>query len=438
MLRLLHGSARNCEGASRRDFLRVGALTGLGLSLPHMLAARAAERRQTRDVSCILVWTLGGTSHHDTFDPKPDAPAAVRGEFGTATTAVPGVRFSDIMTRLSRELNRYAVLRSLNPRNGAHGSADYIMQSGHRFSTTMVHPCYGSVVSQHKGFKTRMPPFVQLGSAVNKIVGGGTAGYLGVVHNPYEILSDPSSERFSAGDLVPPAGLDTGRLRRREAVFQTLDALQRQADADPPAFGALDTHYRAALNLIAAPETREAFDLGRENASLRDDYGRTRFGQSLLLARRLVEAGVRFVTVSDNGWDTHQNNFRQLKDTLMPPVDRGLPALLADLQQRGMLDTTLVVWLTDFGRTPQINPSSGRDHWATAAFAVMAGAGIPGGSVLGRTDGDGGRPTDAEYFPEDVAATLYAKLGIPLDTIFRTPDGRPMRMNEGRPIRDWM
>jgi uncharacterized protein (DUF1501 family) len=171
---------------------------------------------------------------------------------------------------------------------------------------------------------------------------------------------------------------------------------------------------------------------------LRDQYGRNRFGQSLLLARRLVEAGVRFITVSDNGWDTHQDNFRQLKNRLMPPVDQGLPTLLADLQQRGMLDTTLVVWLTDFGRTPQINPSSGRDHWATAGCVVMAGAGVPGGSVVGRTDSEGGQPTDAEYFPEDVAATIYAKLGIPHDLMHRTPDGRPIRVNEGRPIREWM
>lgn len=438
MLSLLPGFARNCEGVHRRDLLRVGALTGFGLSLPNWFAARAAQTKPARDVSCILIWTLGGTSHHDTFDPKPDAPEAVRGEFKTIASAVPGVRFSEIMPRLARDAHRYGLLRSLNPRNGAHGSADFVMMSGHRFSTTTKYPCFGSVVSQHQGFKTRMPPFVQLGSAVNKIEGGGTSGFLGVVHNPYELLADPSAATFSAGDLVPPTAINGDRQRLRQNVLQTLDGLQRSLDTEPAAYSALDSHYRAALNLIAAPETKRAFDLDQEAARLRDNYGRNRFGQSLLLARRLVEAGVRFVTVTNDGWDTHQDNFRALKNKLMPPVDLGLPALLADLDQRGMLETTLVVWLTDFGRTPQVNPSSGRDHWATAACAVMAGAGVPGGSVVGRTDSEGGQPIDSQYFPEDVAATLYAKLGIPLDLMLRTPDGRPVRMNEGQPIREWM
>lgn len=389
-------------------------------------------------MSCILIWTLGGTSHHDTFDPKPDASSAVRGEFQTIATAVPGVRFAEVAPHMARELPRYGLLRSLNPRNGAHGSADFVMMSGHRFSVTTVYPCFGSVISQHQGFRTRMPPFVQLGNAVNKVNGGGTAGFLGDVHNPFEVLGDPNAERFSAGDLIQPAAVTDERQRRRETVFRTLDGLQRSLATEPQGYASFDTHYQAALNLIAAPETRRSFELNREAPSLRERYGRNRFGQSLLLARRLIEAGVRFVTVSDNGWDTHSDNFRQLKDRLMPPVDQGLPVLLADLEQRGMLESTLVVWLTDFGRTPQINASSGRDHWATAAFAVMAGAGVPGGSVLGRTDAEGGRPTDNEYFPEDVAATIYAKLGIPLDLMLRTADGRPIRMNEGRPIREWM
>ncbi len=211
MLNLFPRLSRNCEGVHRRDFLRVGALAGLGLSLPQLLAAKAAQSRPSQDVNCILIWTLGGTSHHDTFDPKPEAPAAVRGEFNTIASAIPGVRFSEITPRLSRELNRYAVLRSLNPRNGAHGAADFVMMSGHRFSVTTIYPCYGSVVSHHQGFKTRMPPFVQLGSAVSKGNGGGTAGFLGVVHNPYEILADPSADSFSAGDLIPPVSVSDDR-----------------------------------------------------------------------------------------------------------------------------------------------------------------------------------------------------------------------------------
>ncbi|MGH7172496.1 MAG: DUF1501 domain-containing protein [Gemmataceae bacterium] len=266
----------------------------------------------------------------------------------------------------------------------------------------------------------------------------GTAGYLSQQHNPFEILSDPNVEHFNVRDITPPQGVDGGRLSRRRRMLHTLDTLQRSLDAQPAAFATLDQHYRAALNLITAPETKRAFEIGKEDTRLRDRYGRTRFGQSCMLARRLIEAGVRFVTVSDGGWDTHQNNFKSLKQRLIPHIDQALPELLADLDERGLLATTLVVWLTDFGRTPKINSASGRDHWAAAGFAILAGAGIPGGAVLGRTDEEGGRVTHNEYFTEDIAATIYRKLGVPLDLSTRAPDGRPIRLNEGRPIREWI
>lgn len=439
MLNLLPGYSRNCGGVHRRDLLQLGALGGLGLNLPQLLAAQAARGKSTgKDVSCILIWTLGGTSHHDTFDPKPDAPESVRGEFKTISTAVPGIQFSELLPRLARELQRYAVLRSLNPVTGAHAAADYVMQSGHRFSPTTIYPCFGSVISHYKGFKSLFPPFVQLGSAVSKQVGGGTAGFLGTVHNPFEILSDPAQPTFTARDITLPGAIDRQRLQRRADMVRIIDGLQRNLDADPAAYAALDKHVQSALDLIASPQAKRAFDLGSEDPRLRDRYGMNPFGQRMLLARRLIEAGVRFVTVSDDGWDTHADNFKQLKTRLMPPVDQALPELLIDLEQRGMLDTTLVVWLTDFGRTPQINAASGRDHWATAAFAVMAGAGIPGGAVLGKTDPEGGRPIQNEYFPEDTAATIYTKLGVPLDLLTPTLDGREIRLNDGRPIREWM
>jgi uncharacterized protein (DUF1501 family) len=190
--------------------------------------------------------------------------------------------------------------------------------------------------------------------------------------------------------------------------------------------------------MITAPETKQAFEIDTEDAKLRDAYGRNRFGQSCLLARRLIEAGVRLVTVTDGGWDTHANNFKSLKESRIPPVDQALPQLLTDLEQRGLLDNTLVCWLTDFGRTPIINSASGRDHWATSGFAIMAGAGVPGGHVLGATDGDGGVVTRDEYFSDDIAATIYHKLGIPLESIAHSPDGRPVRLIEGRPIGEWL
>jgi hypothetical protein len=441
MLHLLPTWTRDCEGLHRRDFLRVGALAGLGVALPEVFAtkqARATQRKPGQDVNCILIWTRGGTSHHDTFDPKPEAPLSVRGEFGTIPTTVPGVRFTEILPRMARELGRYALLRSWNPRNAGHGVADQYVLSGHPFNPALIHPCYGSIVSHEKGFKTRLPPFVQLGDQVDRTNGGGTSGYLGLEHNPFEILSDPSRNGFRVRDITPPSGVTAGRLQRRRTMLHMIDALQHTADSHLAAFEALDKHYQAALNLITAPETKRAFEIDKEDPRLRDRYGRTRFGQSCLLARRLIEAGVRFVTVSDGGWDTHQDNFRSLKGRRIPPLDQALPELLIDLQARGLLDTTLVVWLTDFGRTPKINSAAGRDHWASAGFAILAGAGIPGGAVLGRTDDEGSRATHNEYFTEDIAATVYTKLGIPLDLMTTTPDGRPIRLNEGRPIREWL
>jgi uncharacterized protein (DUF1501 family) len=258
-------------------------------------------------------------------------------------------------------------------------------------------------------------------------------------HNPFELLADPNQENFTVRDISPPPGVNLARLERRRGMLGRVEALQRKADLQPAAYDALDEHYQAALNMITAPNTKQAFEIEKEDPRHRDRYGRTKFGQSCLLARRLIEAGVRFVTVTDGGWDTHQNNFTSLKTRLMPPVDQALPELLIDLQERGLLESTLVVWLTDFGRTPQINSASGRDHWASAGFAIMAGAGITGGAVLGATDDEGGRPTRDEYRSEDIAASIYAKLGIPLDLIAHSSDGRPIKLVEdGRPIREWV
>jgi hypothetical protein len=440
MLSLLPTVSRNCEGVQRRDFLKIGVLSGLGLSLPGLLAqkqARASGGQSGRDVNCILIWSRGGTSHHDTFDPKPDAPASVRGEFSVIDTAVPGVHFTQILPRMARELNRYALLRGWNPKNAGHGVADQYMLSGKPFNPAIIYPCYGSVLSHQRGFKTRMPPHVQLGAEIDRTNGGGTAGYLGLEHNPFEILSDPNARDFAVRDITPPRTVDTARLSRRRSMLHTIEMLQHKADRQPAEFDALDQHYQAALNLITAPETKQAFEIEKEDPHLRDRYGRTKFGQSCLLARRLIEAGVRFVTVSDGGWDHHTDIFNGLKRRI-PPIDQALPELLIDLEARGLLETTLVVWLTDFGRTPKLNSAVGRDHWASTGFAILAGAAIPGGAVLGKTDEEGGRVTQNEYFSEDIAATIYTKLGIPLDLITTTPDGRPIRLNDGQPIREWV
>lgn len=439
MLSHLSTLFRDCEGIHRREMLKIGILGGLGLGLPELFLSRAfAKERSEKETNCIIIWTRGGTSHHDTFDPKPDAPQSVRGEYGVISTAVPGVKFTDILPRMARNLKRYALMRSWNPKNAGHGVADQYVLSGHPVNPALIYPTYGSIVAQQKGFKTKIPPFVQLGDQVDRTNGGGTAGYLGQQYNPFEIHANPNVEKFNVRDITPPPGVDNARIGRRRGMLDKIDSLQRGIEAQPAAYEALDQHQKAALNLITAPETKAAFEIGSEDPKLRDDYGRNPFGQSCLLARRLIESGVRLVTVSDGGWDTHAGQFPALKNNLVPRIDRGLPALLTDLEERGLLESTLVVWLTDFGRTPKVNSAGGRDHWASAGFAIMAGAGVPGGSVLGRTDEEGGRATHDEYFSEDIAATIYTKLGVPLDLITETPDGRPIRLNEGKVIREWM
>lgn len=441
MLNLLTGLSRDCEGLSRRSFLQIGSLAGVGVTLPMLLAAKKnamAAGGAAKDVNCILIWTQGGTSHHDTFDPKPNAPVSVKGEFGVIDTAIPGVKFTEICPTFAKEINRYGLLRGWNPQNGSHGTADQWVMSGRNFNPAVPYPTYGSVVSHYKGFKSAMPPFIQLGNSLDRRFGGGSSGILGLAHNPFEIISDPNADKFTVRDITPPSGITSERVDRRKQMLAVIDDLQRKADTQPAAFAALDENYKTALNMITAPETKGAFEIEKEDAKLREGYGRNKFGQSCLLARRLIEAGVRFVTVTDGGWDTHADNFKSLKNSRIPPVDKALPQLLADLEQRGLLASTLVCWFTDFGRTPKINSASGRDHWASTGFAIMAGAGVPGGHVLGATDDEGGFVTKDEYNSSNLAATVYAKLGIPIDLIAHAQDGRPIRLIEGEPIKEWM
>jgi len=441
MLSLLSGRTVDCQRVSRRSFLQVGSLAGLGVTLPIAFAQRqvaTAQGKATNDINCILIWTQGGTSHHDTFDPKPDAPVSVKGEFGVIDTATPGVKFTEIVPNMAKEQKRFALLRGWNPKNGSHGSADQWVMSGRKFNPAVAYPTYGSVVSYYHGFKSAMPPFMQLGESIDRRFGGGTSGILGLEHNPFVMPADPNAKNFSVRDISLPSNITMERVERRQRMLAKVDELQRQSELQPAAFDALDESYKAALNMITAPETKRAFQIDAEDEKLRDAFGRNRFGQSCLLARRLIESGVRFVTVTDGGWDTHQNNFKSLKDKRLPPVDQALPQLLIDLEQRGLLDTTLVCWFTDFGRTPKINSASGRDHWASSGFAIMAGAGVPGGDVLGATTEDGGQVAKNEYLSEDIATTIYKKLGIPHDLIAHSPDGRPIRLIEGKPIKEWM
>lgn len=436
------GRSTDCRGFSRRQFLRVGSLSALGLTLPAYLrlrqeatAAGVAPRRN--NINCILMWMQGGPSHIDTLDPKPDAPVEIRGEFSTIPTRLPGIRVCEHLPLLARQFDKLSLIRGHDPKNGSHGTADALMMSGHMFNPAVAFPCYGSVIAKERGYRNGMFPFVQLGRAIDRRFNGGIAGILGDQYNAFEVHDDPGSPTFRVRDLSLPDNTNRARIERRQAMLADLDRHQASVESRlSTAVQARDAFYERAHTLITSPAAKRAFDMSLEPERVRDAYGRSPFGQSCLLARRLIEAGVHFVTVTSGGWDTHQNNFRSLSTNLLPRLDRGYAALLQDLSDRGMLENTLVVWFGDFGRTPKVNPSAGRDHWATAGVACMGGGGIKLGEVVGATNALAEVVVDSRVTPQDLAATIYHALGVPLHTWYRAQDGRPIELvPTGRPVR---
>jgi len=441
MLNFRLGFNRSCDRVTRRDLLRVGSLATLGLTLPRFLElkARASAVKTGSDVSCILLWLQGGISHIDSFDPKPQAPPEIRGEFGAIATNVPGIMLCDPLPKLAQHQDKYSILRSLNPRNGSHGVADAYMMTGHPFNQALTYPAFGAVVAKEEGDRKSMPPYIQLGTSIDQKYGGGAAGFLGDQYNPFVLPGDASNPNYSVRDVVLPGGIDRSRFQSRMKALHAVDTWQRRMENESGSttLHAADTFYQKAYNMITAPHAKKAFDIHSEDPRLRERYGRNSLGQSCLLARRLIEGGVRFVTVTDGGWDTHTDNFKALKTRLLPRLDGAVSGLLQDLADRGMLEQTLVVVLSDFGRTPKVNPSAGRDHWSTASVALLAGGGMRPGVAVGQTDALAEQPTEAPYYTEDVAATIYHYLGIPLDTTHTTPDGRPVQVNyDGRVIRE--
>lgn len=436
MLDLFTGTSSDCTGQTRRGFLRVGGLATLGLTLGQYLRVQAAQPAAKRKpMSCILLWMQGGPSHHDSFDPKPDAPAEVRGEFSTIPTTLPGVHLAEHLPLLARNTDKYSIIRGHDPKNGSHGVADHLMMTGHKFNASLPFPCFGSVVAKQRGYNDGLMPFVQLGRNIDRRFNGGIAGFLGDEFNAFEVPDDPSRPNFTVRDLSV-AEAQRARLARRYAMLNEVDRFDREAEESSTSVKARDAFYEKAHGLITSPKAKRAFDLAPESSKTRERYGATGFGQSCLLARRLVEAGVHFVTVTDGGWDTHQNNFKSLKDRKLPILDRGYSALLEDLHTRGLLDSTLVVWFGDFGRTPKINPSAGRDHWASAGVACLGGGGVKTGQVVGATNKLGEFVIDNPVTPADLAATIYTALGVPLHTWFKTQDGRPVELcPEGKPVK---
>ena len=432
MIDIETGSTRNCEGVNRREFLRVGALTAFGLSLPGILRHEALASSSRKPISAILLWMNGGPSQLDTFDPKPDAPAEIRGEFGSIPTKIPGLRVTEHFPRLAACVDRYSILRSVTSPDNGHESATHYLLTGYKFTPAIEYPSYGSVVQRELSGGSEMPGYVLLGGYP---FGYGGAGYMGGTYNPFTIEGNPGNDGFRVRDVSLRGGVPLERVRRRRTLLNALDGFQREVEASE--LKAMDSFQEKAYALVTSPRAKEAFDLSRESPVLRERYGLTNFGQSCLLSRRLIEAGVRFVTVNAGGWDTHQDNFSSLKNARLPEVDLGYSALLEDLHARGLLDSTLVIWMGEFGRTPKVNPSAGRDHWGQAMVVCMGGGGLRTGIVIGETNERAEEPKTRPIRVEDVAATIYHAFGIDASREYMTPQNRPVKINyDGEPVRE--
>lgn len=436
----------NCEGLSRRSCLQLGLGSFLGGGLVSALRFRSLaaseETAAAAPTSCILVWLDGGPTHYETFDPKPEAPREIRGEYETIPTGIPGVRFSKHMKRLAGITDKLAIIRSIRHDHGNHGAGNHYMMTG---APTRIpvscgafvsfHPSLGSVTARERGAPKGLPAYFSLG----KMSRSGGPNFLGARHAPFVVKNDPNQGSFRVRDVALPKGLDGTRFSSRQNIRSEVDQflrIQNEIAGDPVA--AYDEYFRQGHELITSAQAQEAFDIHREPSTTRDLYGRNSFGQRALLARRLVEAGVPFVTLYDGGWDHHTNLFKSL-DTMLPPRDRALAALIQDLDQRGMLDSTMVICLGEFGRTPKINERGGRDHWSNAMSVLFAGGKTPGGQVVGSTDRKGYSASKRVLSPENFASTIYRKLGIDPGKILYTPEGRPVHLvSDPTPIRELM
>jgi uncharacterized protein (DUF1501 family) len=426
--------AQLCSGFSRRDFLRVGGLAGLGLSLAGVLKAEAADRRHARAKSVILVYLGGGMSHHDSFDPKPDAPVEIRGQYRTIHTNVAGTRISEKLPHFAQSMDKIALVRSGSHNNDHHETATNWALSGRFGSPFGDYPAIGAVVSHELGFRGALPPYVSIPRNPSFTWELGKSSWLGGRYESFK-TGDPNQPDFRVQDVAPSENLSPRSAQRRQTLLQAMDGLARQIEGNDPIRTYGEFQQRAA-NLLLSPEARSAFAIDQEAPATRDRYGRTTFGQSCLLARRLVERGVRFITINYGGWDHHAKIFGSL-DKKLPELDQGFPTLIADLETRGLLDDTLVCMFGEFGRSPLVNKDAGRDHWGPAASIVFAGAGTKRGFVLGETDRQGGRPTRRPVAPADVASTIYEAVGVDPHRWLMHPEGRPIEiLDRGEPVRE--
>jgi uncharacterized protein (DUF1501 family) len=431
---------RYCDGLERRDFLRIGTGSLFGLSLASLLQGQAEAAGTSKDVSLLFVFLHGGLSTIDTWDPKPDAPAEFRGDFRPIATNVSGIRIGEHTPRIARQMDKLALVRSFRHHDSSHGAADHYMFTGYypqagfnpELRPNNQRPALGAIIARKLGPRGAAPAYVCL----PKLHPSAGPAYLGAAAAPFVIDSDPNAPDFAVPDLAPPVSLAADRLDDRRGLLEHIDRFQRAAEVQANTSARTVGVFRQkAFELMTSPAAKRAFDLRAEPESVRDAYGRTSPGQSCLMARRLVEAGVRCVTVDHSNWDTHSDNFNTLKRSLLPALDAALATLLHDLAERGLLERTLVLVTGEFGRTPRINNNAGRDHWGPAFTVALAGGGIRGGRVVGSSDARAEKPATDPYGPEDLAATVFHQLGIDPAEEFYTPEGRPVKIaNDGRLI----
>ena len=425
---------RRCDGSTRRDFLRVGALTAFGLSLPSYLQAASARKVKARAKSVILVYLGGGLSHHDSFDLKPDAPAEIRGKYRPVASKVPGLQVGELLPNMARTMDKVCLVRSGAHNNDHHETATNWVMSGRFGSAFGDYPAMGAVVAHEIGFSGTLPPYVAVPRNPSFTWELGKSAFLGGRYESFK-AGDPNQNGWKVQDVAPAEPLTPRRVERRQTLLEAVDGLAKQIDGNDQ-IATYDEFRQRASAMILSDEARRAFAIEQEPDRLRDRYGRTTFGQSCLLARRLVQAGVRFVTVTYGGWDHHAKIWDGLGARL-PDFDRGFSALINDLHERGLLAETLVVAMGEFGRTPKINKDAGRDHWGPAGSLIFAGAGVRGGNVIGATDKQGAYVTKRPVSPADVAYTVFDSLGIDPRKQLVTPDGRPIEiLDQGELVRE--
>jgi hypothetical protein len=442
MLRLdAERSVSFCDGFTRRDFLHAGSVATLGLTLPGWMSLKTQGATSDQDVNCIMLFLVGGPSQIDTWDPKPKAPAEVRGPFKPIDTRVPGIQISEIFPKTAQHTDKFSLVRSVyHTATAVHDTGHQMMQTGRLFTGGIEHPHAGCVLAYLKGQRGEAPAHVLMPRPIGRTGGnlphGQSAGYLGKQYDPFVLNADPSDPKFKVPDLLPPEYVSAIRARRRQnlraAVEGAMAAFEQSAQAKQ-----LDESFQLAYRLMSSPQAREAFALDKEPVAVRERYGRTRFGQSCLLARRLIERGVRFVTVNmfetvfdEITWDIHGSrpftDIAEMARVVAPNFDQAFSALLEDLGQRGLLKTTIVTAMGEFGRTPKINPAGGRDHHPGVWTILMGGGPIQGGRVVGESDELGYIPKTRPVTPGEVAATIYQGLGLDPHKELPGPQNRPI------------